>query len=113
MRFDYGTIIAIVAALLFYLRLIILQRQRVKRYQASRLASRPDKKKGKGSSQAAPTVSDQLGFRVYSWYMVGAGLLVLIFGALVYGTSWFTPATRQYWWVAIVAGIFILNYSIR
>ncbi len=47
MGYDIGTIVIIVAVLIFYLRLIIIQRQRIKqaRYQYAQVSTKLSKRK--------------------------------------------------------------------
>jgi hypothetical protein len=118
MNLDYGVIIAMIAALIFYLRLILLQRQRVKRYhgfqQQQALAQKTGGKKKKlAPQQPQPTINSQLGFKISNWYLVGFAILVIVFSAVMGGTGLFQSEIRRFWWIAFVAGIFLLNYCIR
>jgi hypothetical protein len=90
MKLDTGTIIAIAAALIFYLRLIIIQRHK--------------------SNQAN---TSQLGIRIVSWYLLGMGLAFILLGALLTAYPLFGPAFSSYWWVILTLGILLLGLSIR
>jgi hypothetical protein len=113
MRIDYGTIIAIVVVLLFYFRLIILQRQRTKRYRL--LQEQSQKQKGNKALQAAAKapINQQMGFHIFSWPLLIAGIAVLLVGAGMAAFYWVPVNVRSFWWVGIVVGVFLLNFSIR
>jgi hypothetical protein len=113
MRIDYGTIIAIVAVLIFYFRLIVLQRQRTKRYKL--IQEQSQKQKGNKALQTAAKapINQQMGFRIFSWPLLIAGIVVLLIGAGITAFHWVPVNIRSFWWVGIVAGVFLLNFSIR
>jgi|WetSurMetagenome_2_1015567.scaffolds.fasta_scaffold330788_2 hypothetical protein len=116
MKLDYGVIIAVGAALLFYLRLILLQRQRAKRYNLARAQNQKNaikKKNKKKVEKDQPSISDQLGFKIDNWYILGAGIVVLLFGAFMNASPLFTTTVRSFWWIPIVLGIALLNYTIH
>lgn len=104
---DTGTIIAVVAALIFYLRLIILQRHKMNR-------TRTDKqlKDGKNSGGKRGHIP-QPGMRIYSWYLLAMGIALIFLGALMTTLPVFDPAVSNLWWVALTAGILLLGISIR
>lgn len=105
--FDTGTIIAIVAALVFYLRLIILQRHKVNQAQGNKHT-----KVGKSASGKRGYVPQE-GLRIYSWYLLGIGVALIFLGALMTTLPLFDPAVSSLWWVALTAGILLLGLSIR
>ncbi len=74
MKFETGTIIAVAAVLLFYLRLIVLQRQRIQ------LAN---KNLAKGSKKINPTPSTPAWVVVRNATLVGAGVLLIAIGAVI------------------------------
>ncbi len=115
MKFDAGTIVAIAAALIFYLRLIIIQRQKVKRMNFTKRQAQSLKGKGKkqAKSQANRPIQQQLGFEIVSWYMVGTSVLLVLFGALISAVDWFGPGVRPLWWVPVTAGFILFTFSIR
>lgn len=110
MPFNYGTIIALAAAVFFYLRLIILQRQKVKQLPARQPSSQKAKKSGKGQVQKAQTIP-QLQFT--SYYLLGAGILLIIFGAVLSGSSLFPANNREFWWIPVTLGILCMTFSIK
>jgi len=113
MRIDYGTIIAIVVVLLFYFRLIVLQRQRTKRYKLLQEQSQKQKGNKQLQNAARAPLDQQMGFRIFSWPLLIAGIVLLLVGAGIAAFSWVPVNIRSFWWVGVVAGVFTLNFSIR
>lgn len=104
MNFDYGTWIAIGAVLLFYLRLIILQRQKAK--QAS--LSRAGKKKNvstaaPGSGRTAPTL-------LVNRPLAIAGVLIILAGAAFAGLPALS-SLAHFWWLPVTVGIAVMGLS--
>jgi hypothetical protein len=112
MQFSYGTIIALAAGLFFYLRLILLQRQKVKLLQARQASGQKRDKTGKRKTAGTPTKTiPQLQFS--SIYLLGAGILLIILGAVISAPNWFSPTVRDYWWIPVTIGILCMTFSIR
>jgi ABC-type Fe3+ transport system permease subunit len=112
MRYDIGTIIVIVAVLLFYLRLIIIQRQRIKkaRYQYSEVSKQLAKKKSTGETK--PTVQyAKLGVQIRNWLLFSTGLAVMLFGAVVKFKQ-FTIGTFDFWWIPVLLGIILMALGV-
>jgi hypothetical protein len=101
MPFDAGTIIAIAAALIFYLRLIILQR-----HKANQTQHAPQKSGKRG-------YTPQPGLKIISWYLLGAGVAFIFLGALLAASPIFGPTASSLWWLILTVGIFLLGLSIR
>lgn len=105
MRYDIGTIVIIVAVLIFYLRLIIIQRQRIKkaRYQYAQVSEKLGKKKGTAGSKPEIRYS-KLGVQVRNWWLMGAGIVLLMAGAAV---KYFDLriGSFDYWWIPVLLGI--------
>lgn len=100
MRFDTGTIIAISAALLFYLRMIILQRQRAK------TSSQKNAKKPKYPAQPQSMVV------IRNRYLVGLGVLLVAIGAVLSAAPSFDSSIQAWWWVPVTAGILLMSLGI-
>lgn len=88
MHFDFGTIVAIIAALLFYLRLIMLQRHRGKHTSA------------------------QSRFVIKSWLLVGVGALFILLGGVLSATPYFQDSIQSFWWIPLVIGILLMSLGI-
>lgn len=112
MKFDTGTWIVIGAVLLFYLRLITLQFGRVRkaRYRAA-MEQKKNKKKGNIALPQADAIS--LGFKVKSWFLVGAGIALMVLGAVMGATSWLGSFFQSLWWIPVTIGIGFFAFSFR
>jgi len=115
MKLPIGTIIAVAAALIFYLRLIIIQRQKVKRMKfiQNQAHSQSGKVKKKAQELAQRPIQQQLGFVIVSWYMVAASLILVLFGALISYVDWFGPGVRPLWWIPVSVGFILFSFSVR
>lgn len=112
MKFDTGTWIVIGAVLLFYLRLITLQFGRVRRarYKAAREQKKNKKKAGTELPQADAI---SLGFKVKSWYLVGAGIALMVLGAVMGATNLLGTFIQSLWWIPVTIGIGFFAFSFR
>lgn len=112
MKFDTGTWIVIGAVLLFYLRLITLQFGRVRRarYKAAREQNKNKKRTGSELPQADAI---SLGFKVKSWYLVGAGIALMLLGAVMGATSMVSTSLQSLWWIPVTMGIGFFAFSFR
>lgn len=109
MKFDYGTVIAVAAALIFYLRLIIVQRQKVKKV-AGEKDSMP--KKNRSASSKAPSHSlPMLTFR--SPILLGVGIAVVLLGAGMAAAGGISEQAASLWWIPVTAGILLMSYAIQ
>lgn len=106
MRYDAGTIVTIVCVLLFYLRLIVIQRHRVKtaRIQYAEVVKKNSKKKG-GAAVKPEIRYPRLGIHIHNWWLVGAALTLIIFGGFIAATQFLGPSVSRYWWIPLNIGI--------
>jgi hypothetical protein len=111
MQMDTGTIIAVAAALIFYLRLIILQRHKANRTQMNQQKSTSGNLGKKSSGKQG--LETQAGFRIVSWYLLGMGVALILFGALMTALPIFGQTARDLWWLVLTIGILLLGLSIR
>jgi hypothetical protein len=107
MQLDTGTIIAVAAALLFYLRLIIIQRHKVNQ---ARIA--PQNKADK-NSVGKRGYTPQPGLTIASWYLLGMGIALILLGALMTALPVFGPTASSLWWLVLTVGILLLGLCIR
>ncbi len=111
MQIDTGTGIVIVAALIFYLRLIIIQRQKVKQ------PSIPPQAKNKSKKKKPPTPA----LRQYSilssnprdWIIAGAGVVAVLLGVLLKAGGSPLAVVAPYWWVPTALGIVACSWGFR
>jgi hypothetical protein len=114
MKYDTGTIVTIVFSLLFYLRLIVIQRQRIKKakFQYAHVANKGSKKKS--TSEKNPQVNyDRLGIHIRSWWLVAAAIIVISFGAVVAKTQFLGPTLSNLWWIPVNLGIVVFALGIN
>jgi ABC-type Fe3+ transport system permease subunit len=104
MRFDIGSIIAIVAALIFYLRLIILQRQRSLTQRAK--PSGDHQENGRNANNSAQIIR-------WNWVLVGLGILLIGIGAVFSVSTWPGIVVHSLWWIPVTGGILLMTLSIR
>jgi hypothetical protein len=112
MKLDAGTIVTIVAVLLFYLRLIGLQRNRIKKaqHQYAEVSSRNAKKKSAGDKKPELRYA-RLGVNIRNWWMVVPGILLITFGAAIAATTMFGTYS-SYWWVPVIIGIALFGFGL-
>ena len=114
MNLDTGTIITIVFVLLFYLRLIIIQRKRIQKaqYQYARVEKKNSKKKN--NSNKKPEIKySRLGIHIRNWWMVGGALVLITFGAVVAATRFLGPTWSGLWWIPVNLGIILFAIGIN
>jgi hypothetical protein len=115
MNIDTGRAVVILAVLVFYLRLIILQRERVKRLRAAEAAQANAKKKRKANDQQQPAparfsvLSPNLRDRV----IAGIGLAAIIFGMLLNLRIIPGALLQAYWWIPTALGIVAFSWGFR
>jgi hypothetical protein len=118
MNIDTGLAVVIIAVLVFYLRLIILQRERAKR-----LAQRPKApalrgKKAAGSKGENPAQEPMPRYSIFSqkpldWIIAAAGALGILGGALLYARVFIIPAAQSYWWIPTSLGILAFSWAFK
>jgi ABC-type Fe3+ transport system permease subunit len=114
MNFDAGTIITIVCVLLFYLRLTILQRQRIKKaqYQYAAVAQKNSKKK-KNADKKPEIKYAHLGVHLRNWWMVGGAIILITFGAVIAAIRFLGPSLSTFWWIPLNLGIALFAFAIK
>lgn len=110
MKFDIGTVIAVAAVLLFYLRLILIQRKK-----AQKTAPQPKQhsKKGKNpiTENPAPYITPQIEFT--NGYWVGAGVLFTLGGVAVTLITGIPAEVRSLWWLWVSLGVLMMSLGIH
>ncbi len=114
MNIDTGTAVVIAAVLVFYLRLIILQRQRAKQLRSAQAQPAGSKKKKRAAQEAqtsrpysiiSPRTSDRV--------IAGAGLLAILAGVLLNLGIIPLPGPQAIWWVPVAIGIVAFSWLFR
>jgi hypothetical protein len=113
MNIDTGLAVVIIAVLVFYLRLIIIQRQRAKKVAQSKQASQTGKKKSKKQPEAP-----QPGYSILSKSNLDRGIaiggvLLMVAGILLYTKIIPLPSIQPYWWIPTAAGIVLFSWAFK
>jgi hypothetical protein len=112
MKIDTGMGVVILAVLVFYLRLIVLQRERIKQNKRAAEAA-STKNKGKKSAQLVATrysiISPKKSDRVIG--IIGAVLIIL--GVLFYAKIIPPELLQSYWWALTAIGIVAFSWLFR
>jgi hypothetical protein len=108
MNIDPGLVIVIVAVLIFYLRIIVLQRQRAKQI-ASKPAT-PGKKKGKSQPQAPPERYSIITHNRRDRVIGVAGAIAILVGILLNAGLLPFPLAQTYWWAPTSLGIVAFSW---
>lgn len=93
MKNNFGMIVAVTAALIFYLRLIIVQRQRAKSLSQN-------------SQRRFPMLLIRYPI------ILSAGVIVVLAGAGLSAASGPLAQYASYWWIPVTIGILLTSYSI-
>jgi hypothetical protein len=114
MPIDTGTVVIVAAVLLFYLRLILIQRERLRRLRTMPKSHGPGKKmKGKARQQEAYSRFSILSTRRQDWLIAGAGVLAVLAGVLLYLKLIPWPAAQAAWWLPVAVGIVAFSWAFR
>lgn len=109
MNIDTGTAVVVGAVLVFYLRLIILQREKAKR--ASQAVAQPQKKK-KGKSGPAE-ITPQYSILTESMRnrtIAILGVVLMVVGAFMNAGVFQVPVIQPWWWVPTALGILAFSW---
>jgi hypothetical protein len=112
MNIDPGLAVVILAVLIFYLRLIIIQRQRIKRM--SQTPAIMNKKK-KGADQPQVTRPDYsiLSKNRRDQAIGMAGVLAILVGVLLNAKLIPWPVAQPYWWIPTAIGIVAFSWGFK
>lgn len=109
MNIDTGLAVVIIAVLIFYLRLIGLQRERVKRLAGASQGSEKKKNKAANHAERYTILSPRRRDRIIAGFGVGAVLV----GVLLYLNILPLPAIQPYWWVPTSIGIVAFSWAFQ
>ncbi len=118
MNIDPGLVVIVGAVLAFYLRMIILQRERPNKrlYQP-----KPAGKKEGGRPGNAPAKPARLPASDYSiiskdkrdWIIAGSGILLIFIGILLNLKAIPIPLAQNYWWMPVAIGIVAFSWGFK
>lgn len=111
MNIDTGLAIVIIAVLIFYLRLIILQRERAK--QMAKPAVTSGKKKSKSQPEHDARSYSVISSRSHDRIIAGVGAAAILIGILLYAKILPFPALQSYWWVPTAFGIVAFSWAFK
>src|SRR5512139_3872095 len=114
MNIDTGLAAVIIAVLVFYLRLIILQRQRAKQIRKTKEAQ-ANLKKGKKAVQAPapPPQYTILSSKRLDWVIAGLGIAGILAGVLLYTQVLPIDVLQTYWWIPTSLGIVAFSWAFK
>ena len=118
MKLDTGLIVVILAVLIFYLRMIIIQRQRVKRISAASKAGSGKEGQSKKNRGATKTPTPPPNYSVLSPNrrdrVIGiVGSILIVIGAFLYSGLNPWPAAQAFWWIPAAGGIVAFSWLFR
>jgi hypothetical protein len=111
MKIDPGMAVIIVAVLAFYLRLILLQRQRAR--QAAYQPKPAGKKKGKPQKKTPAPDYSIISKNKRDWIIAGAGILLIFIGVLLNLRVIPIPLAQNYWWLPVAIGIVAFSWGFK
>lgn len=111
MSIDTGTAVVIAVFLLFYLRLIILQRRLA--HQLAHAPKPTGKKKDRVNKKPEHQRYSIVSRNRMDWLIAGLGLLLMLFGLFLNKQVFDTPSTASLWWVPIAIGGLLINFGFR
>jgi len=111
MQIDAGLVIVIIAVLIFYLRLIVLQRERAR--QAIRQPQIPDKKKGKKAQPAPGPQFSIVSRNRRDWIIAGTGIVLILIGILMARNIIPYAWAQTNWWMPVAAGIIAFSWGFK
>lgn len=113
MNIDTGLAVVIVAVLIFYLRLIGLQRERVKRLSTPPQGSQKKTKKQEIQSERSSPRYSILSPRRRDRVIAGAGAVAILVGVLLYLSILPIQAAQPYWWIPTAIGIVAFSWAFQ
>ncbi len=105
MKIDPGLAVVVGAALVFYLRLILLQRQRARQAGPARRAPAAAKRKGGAPPAPAAPRYSILSQNRRNQIIGGVGLAALLAGALLKAGALGGLPVEPYWWILVSLGM--------
>jgi hypothetical protein len=113
MNIDPGLGVVIIAVLIFYLRLIIIQRERIKRISRTPVPSGKTKKKAKAPPPAPASrysiLSESRGDRTIGL----AGLVLILLGVALNARLIPWLASDPFWWILTAIGIVAFSWAFK
>jgi hypothetical protein len=116
MNIDPGLVVIIGAVLAFYLRMIILQRQRAKQaaaYQPKPAGKNKSKRPGKAPARSPAPDYSIISSNKRDWIIAGAGILLILIGILLNLKAIPLLVAQNYWWLPVAIGIVAFSWGFK
>ena len=104
---EPGMLVIIAVVILFYVRFFIMRGRRHRREQQEIVESM---KKGRKGAKIPTNDPLKPHLKIYSWWLVGAGMLLMVFGLGLY-TQAYLLEFKEYWWIPTAIGGIIFTFS--
>lgn len=111
MNIDTGLVVVIVAVLIFYLRLIIVQRQRVKQVSQPPLTTK--RKKVRSQVQSPRPSYSILSQNRRDRIIAGVGVLAILVGILLNVKILPWSIAQPYWWIPTALGVIAFSWAFK
>jgi len=113
MNIDTGLAVVILAVLIFYLRLIVVQRERVKRLAQVPMIAGKKKNQSKDQPQVPLPRYSILSPNRRDWVIAGMGVLAILAGILLNAGILSVTAAQPYWWIPTSIGIVAFSWAFK
>ncbi len=114
MKIDPGWIAVITAVVFFYIRMYQLRgrrRREARQEELARLRAGAAKRKPGDAPLAAP--GEQVTYRVGSWWLIGAGAVVMLIGLALRTVTWAPEFILPYWWAVVTVGVVLFTFGFK
>ena len=110
---DTGKIVIIVVFVLFYLRLFMLRGRKMKQERAALAKKLRSVKKNKDAQPEQQNSFYRPRYGITSWWIMGPGFFLMLFGLLINTTTWFPSLIQPYDWVFIAIGGVLFIFGVK
>jgi hypothetical protein len=106
---DFGIYVIAVVIVLFYIRLYLIRRGKIRRQKVDMVKHI---RQGRKAPPLPPSDPAALAFKVKSWFVIVPAILLMLLGIAVYSEG-FLPDFRTFWWVPVAIGgiLFIFGFE--
>ncbi len=113
MGIEFGLVVVIAAVLLFYLRLILVQRQKAKQFKQTTLDSKGKKKATKTRSQKDYSTLSIISTRLQDRLIAALGVVLIVLGVLLNLKVLPWGSGQAYWYLPVAIGILAFSWVFR
>ena len=105
-----GTAFVVMTALVFYVRIMMLQQNKSRQRMAAFVNGRQEKS-AKQNKAKKEVVSG--GVRVIHWGWMLAAIVLILLGAALAGLSNLPQNIKDFWWLPVSAGIIMMTFNFK